>query len=114
MTRTASAALRAMQPPHWRPEAYATLRAAFRAGLIKPPSACVRCHVETLRLVPHHEDYRKPLDVVWLCTKCHGWHHRPQLKTIGLLRGRNGRVVSEATFIEQLIRKARSRKNTAA
>ena len=41
---------------------------AIRSGrLIKEPCPCGKTKVQG-----HHEDYSKPLDVEWLCTKCHG------------------------------------------
>ena len=39
------------------------------------PKPCERCSF-ALGVQAHHEDYSKPLDVVWLCTKCHGVRHR--------------------------------------
>lgn len=47
---------------------------AIRAGLLKA-KPCERCGF-ALGVQAHHEDYGKPLDVVWLCTKCHGERHR--------------------------------------
>ena len=46
---------------------------AIRDGsLIRQP--CERCgHPKT---DGHHEDYSKPLDVIWLCRRCHLQHHR--------------------------------------
>lgn len=48
-------------------------------GLIIAPDRCVRCGriggSETGRVEGHHEDYTKPLDVVWLCTCCHSIRH---------------------------------------
>jgi len=38
------------------------------------PAACSRCG-STDKLVKHHPDYDKPLDVVWLCRKCHRKAH---------------------------------------
>jgi hypothetical protein len=45
---------------------------------------CFRCGSE--KTVAHHEDYDKPLDVVWLCQPCHKQRH----KELNQLRGESG------------------------
>lgn len=47
---------------------------AIRDGKLKA-KPCERCGF-ALGVQAHHEDYSKPLEVVWLCTKCHGARHR--------------------------------------
>ncbi len=47
--------------------------AAVRAGRLVRPAACA-CGSD-LRVEAHHEDYAKPLDVEWLCRRCHRKHH---------------------------------------
>lgn len=51
---------------------------AVRCGKIIKPDTCQRCSKPTPRhlLGGHHEDYSKPLEVVWLCRACHGLEHR--------------------------------------
>lgn len=39
------------------------------------PQACERCGYG-VGVHAHHEDYSKPLDVMWLCKTCHGKRHR--------------------------------------
>ena len=47
---------------------------AMRLGLITPATECENCGIEK-KTVGHHDDYRKPVDVRWLCQKCHmTWH----------------------------------------
>jgi hypothetical protein len=51
---------------------------AVRAGVLRRPQRCSRCgdRPPRRRLHAHHPDYSKPLDVVWLCSRCHGREHR--------------------------------------
>jgi hypothetical protein len=63
----------------WRAEDARRVRAhnavarAIRAGeLVRQP--CCRCG--DAKSVAHHEDYEKPLDVMWLCQPCHKQRHK--------------------------------------
>ena len=47
---------------------------AIRAGKIDR-QPCERCGTD-IGIHAHHEDYSKPLEVVWLCTAHHGERHR--------------------------------------
>jgi hypothetical protein len=49
--------------------AHNEVRKALRKGLIKRKNKCERCDRETAEA--HHEDYSKPLEVIWLCHYCH-------------------------------------------
>jgi len=53
---------------------------------------CKKCF-NTDDLNAHHEDYTKPLDIVWLCKTCHGKRHREINEEI-----RNGADYSDRGF----------------
>lgn len=48
---------------------------AVKLGHIKKPNYCERCKDNCIPHA-HHHDYSKPLDIEWLCRKCHGEEHR--------------------------------------
>lgn len=50
------------------------LKNAVRAGKIKKPKKCSQCNAE-VRIMGHHNNYYKPLDVIWLCQICHKGLH---------------------------------------
>ena len=57
------------------------LERALIGGKIQRPSKCSACGANEqfkdgrTAIQAHHLDYNKPLDVVWLCQKCHHeWH----------------------------------------
>jgi uncharacterized protein with PIN domain len=56
------------------------LGAAVRSGFLIRPVNCQRCHGNERVIQAHHQDYDKPLDVVWLCSKCHGDTHTNKRK----------------------------------
>jgi len=47
-------------------------RAVRNGGLVRQP--CCRCG--EAKTVAHHEDYDKPLEVIWLCQPCHKQRHK--------------------------------------
>jgi hypothetical protein len=46
------------------------LHIAVKKGLVKRAACCSTCP-ETEKIEAHHNDYSQPLDVAWLCYKCH-------------------------------------------
>jgi len=55
-------------------KAHIAVGSAIKTGKlhVKP---CERCGYG-IGVQAHHEDYSKPLEVVWLCKPCHGQRHR--------------------------------------
>lgn len=61
--------------------AHAAVLRAIARGILVRPSVCPQCGNEG-RIEGHHEDYRKRLEVKWLCVPCHGLAHRKFKETI--------------------------------
>lgn len=57
---------------------YGKVRRAIQAGIITRPDLCQRCGSQGAKssdgrstIHAHHNDYSKPLDIEWICAKCH-------------------------------------------
>ena len=59
----------------YKDEARMGLNIAVKSGKIIKPRECSKCGKE-LKLSAHHDDYNKPLDVIWFCYQCHSDLHR--------------------------------------
>lgn len=49
---------------------------ALGRGYIAKPDRCERCKATSTIIHGHHPDYSKPIEVEWLCPKCHSQIHR--------------------------------------
>lgn len=55
--------------------AWSLTQRAIRSKKLIRPTACPKCG-STKNIQAHHEDYSKPLDIMWLCQLCHKDHHQ--------------------------------------
>lgn len=60
--------------PH-KKKAHLYVELAIHYGHLVRPDHCSKCGI-ICKPQGHHHDYDLPLDVTWLCTKCHGLEHR--------------------------------------
>lgn len=59
-------------------KAKGAVRNALLRGAFGKPKMCSECGkaAPSRDLHGHHDDYGKPLDIRWLCRRCHGFVHR--------------------------------------
>ena len=64
-------------PKTLRKHSYYLFWDALKRGIIKRATDCEHCGGKTngRELDGHHDDYYQPLDVIWLCRRCHKKHH---------------------------------------
>lgn len=55
--------------------AHSKVQKAIIKGIIIKPDECQKCKTISNKIEGHHRDYSKPLDVIWLCKKCHTAEH---------------------------------------
>src|SRR3990167_9372634 len=49
----------------------------YRVGYIIKSNICEMCG-SNKEISGHHKDYKKPLEIVWLCKNCHSKIHHPR------------------------------------
>lgn len=62
---------------------------AVRSGRLTRPERCSRCGTRC-KAHGHHEDYERPLEVVWLCPQCHTNLHMEKRRMVGTDEYREG------------------------
>lgn len=67
--------------------AHNALTRAVRAGKVNKPQNCEACNVQG-RIVGHHKDYSKPLEVIWLCASCHAKLHSGKTESAQAIRSK--------------------------
>lgn len=63
-------------------QAHFKVENALKRGSLNSPNKCEVCGKINCDIEAHHYDYSKQLDVIWLCTECHGKVHKQYNKLI--------------------------------
>ena len=71
-----------MEIPYWQKvRAGVAVTKAVKEGRLVRPNHCTKCLI-TCKPHGHHRDYNKPLEVIWLCPKCHSGEHKGEVKLV--------------------------------
>lgn len=65
-----------------QPRAAVKVQKALANKSLSRPNLCSNCGMVCVPEA-HHDDYDKPLDVIWLCRKCHKKLHKSR-RTVGI------------------------------
>jgi hypothetical protein len=76
--------------------AHNILKNAIRSGKIIKPKKCEICD-RTTKVQGHHEDYDKPLEVVWMCGSCHSLYHKGKYDTAHRIAADLGIALKESS-----------------
>ena len=63
------------EPNKQKRDARVAVGNAIRDGVLIPSPECEICQYPG-DVVAHHDDYSKPLSVIWVCSQCHALVHR--------------------------------------
>ena|SRR3990167_2210374 len=67
------------KPDKFKDAMRARLRYAISVDKLSKPKKCEMCGTES-PLMGHHHDYKFPLEIIFLCSLCHGFVHRKALR----------------------------------
>jgi|WetSurMetagenome_2_1015567.scaffolds.fasta_scaffold372905_2 hypothetical protein len=67
---------------HEKVTAHRLLYNAIQLKIIKKPKKCSIC-LKNKKLVGHHIDYNKPLEIIWVCYDCHNKIHNKTIPKTG-------------------------------
>jgi len=70
-------------------KAWSAVGNALFSGEIEKPPYCELCGAFDVKIHAHHEDYSKPLDVLWLCHDCHMGLHADKRLENECVEGKN-------------------------
>ena len=70
--------------------AHEAVKRAIRIGELIRPTKCTACPRESVRIIAHHNDYSKPLEVEWWCEMCHRKYHNCVNRILSLMGEQGG------------------------
>lgn len=56
-------------------KAQGMIRLSIKKGYLIRPDTCSQCGKHHKRIEAHHDDYNKPLEIRFLCIRCHQAFH---------------------------------------